>query len=252
MTEDLTRHEALRILALSDDAGPDAVKQAYRRLARAVHPDTGGDTEAFRDLQRAYERLLDTPAVARERRRTAHRAQPSRSQRAGHPPTQVWSDEAVDPCAIDWDATVTGRGPVPLDVHVVARSLARDHEGPVHPLTARSRGPRSPMNRWVHLADDFGAVLHVGPATERGRRGHDVELRVRANARKGRRTLETGELPADWVLTRGSSSTTALSVLPPSTEGRVTAQRAATALSEGLDRLGWPLAAWYAPADDLA
>lgn len=246
MGQELTRHEALRVLDLPPDAGPEAVKQAYRRLARTLHPDTGGDTEQFLQVQVAYERLAGSPAVARERRRASPRARPSRARRAGHPPTREWSDEEVDLSAVDWDATVRGRGTVPLDTHAVARALARPHGGPVRPLTARSRAPGSPTNRWVHLVADLGASLHVGPATTRGRPHHDVELEVRSGARKGRRVLETGDLPGDWVLTRGSSATIVTTVLPPSTDRRATAQRAAEQLARGLDRLGWPLQDWYA------
>lgn len=34
------------------------IKNAYRRLAKVYHPDVGGDAEAFRKLQEAYEEML--------------------------------------------------------------------------------------------------------------------------------------------------------------------------------------------------
>jgi len=52
------RKEAFRTLGLNADADEDAVKQAYREKVKEVHPDTdGGDEEAFKKVNRAYERL---------------------------------------------------------------------------------------------------------------------------------------------------------------------------------------------------
>jgi hypothetical protein len=68
---DLSRREALLLLELAEDASADDVKRAYRRLARALHPDanpTAGADE-LRDLERrfadvvaAYRRLSAPPA----------------------------------------------------------------------------------------------------------------------------------------------------------------------------------------------
>jgi curved DNA-binding protein CbpA len=35
------------------------VKRAYRRLAKARHPDLGGDPQAFHRLEAAYRLLMD-------------------------------------------------------------------------------------------------------------------------------------------------------------------------------------------------
>ena len=52
---------ALDVLELESDAGFEEVKAAYRRLAKANHPDTApGDAEAatrFHAIQAAYEVL---------------------------------------------------------------------------------------------------------------------------------------------------------------------------------------------------
>lgn len=252
MAEQLSRREALRILALPGDADHDAVKQAYRRLARTTHPDAGGDPEQFRTLQRAYDRLIDSPSAARERRRTPPRTRPSRQRRHAHSPTQLYADPPVDVTRLDWEPRETGEGLSALDHDTVARAVVRPHPGPVHPLTARSRGPRSLLNRWLQvLADDLIATLEVRAASSRGRPGHDVELRLQVRSRKHRRRVEATRWPADWVLTRGSSSTTVVRVLAPSTDRRATAAHAAGVLREGLDRLGWPLSSWYVPAEEL-
>ncbi|MDQ0559760.1 curved DNA-binding protein CbpA [Rhizobium mesoamericanum] len=47
------------ILGVRRDATDDQVKAAYRRRAKATHPDSGGDPEAFSRVQKAYELLLD-------------------------------------------------------------------------------------------------------------------------------------------------------------------------------------------------
>lgn len=46
-------------LGVDKDATPDAIKQAYRRLASQHHPDRGGNTAKFQELQQAYSTLSD-------------------------------------------------------------------------------------------------------------------------------------------------------------------------------------------------
>jgi len=54
---DPRRLAALQLLGLEMGASPRAIKRAYWRLAKAHHPDLGGDPEAFHRLEAAY-RLL--------------------------------------------------------------------------------------------------------------------------------------------------------------------------------------------------
>jgi hypothetical protein len=53
------RLAALQLLGLPEGASIASIKRAYRRLAKAHHPDLGGDVEAFHRLERAYRLLVD-------------------------------------------------------------------------------------------------------------------------------------------------------------------------------------------------
>jgi DnaJ-domain-containing protein 1 len=64
---DPRRRAALRMLGIDDAADPDDVKRAYRRLARALHPDLQPDADAerrrtlerrFAEVTAAYEMLV--------------------------------------------------------------------------------------------------------------------------------------------------------------------------------------------------
>ncbi len=52
------RAEALILLELSHGASLAAVKAAHRRLVKCHHPDMGGDAEAFRRINAAYQLLI--------------------------------------------------------------------------------------------------------------------------------------------------------------------------------------------------
>jgi hypothetical protein len=55
------RRAALAELGLEPGASPQAIRRAYRRLAKAHHPDLGGDVAAFHRLDAAYRLLLGSP-----------------------------------------------------------------------------------------------------------------------------------------------------------------------------------------------
>jgi DnaJ-class molecular chaperone len=47
-------------LGVSDKATAEEIKRAYRKLASQHHPDKGGDTKQFQEIQTAYDTLSDT------------------------------------------------------------------------------------------------------------------------------------------------------------------------------------------------
>ena len=47
------------LLGVSKTASQDEIKKAFRKLALKMHPDRGGDTEKFQELNKAYEVLSD-------------------------------------------------------------------------------------------------------------------------------------------------------------------------------------------------
>ncbi len=47
-----------QILGVPKRAGVEEIKSAFRRAAKATHPDHGGDTAAFRRVREAYEEAM--------------------------------------------------------------------------------------------------------------------------------------------------------------------------------------------------
>jgi len=52
----MTHYETLGV---SESADADEIKRAYRKLASQHHPDKGGDTQKFQEIQSAYDTLQD-------------------------------------------------------------------------------------------------------------------------------------------------------------------------------------------------
>ena len=52
----MTHYETLGV---PEKATPDEIKKAYRRLASQHHPDKGGDTKKFQEIQTAYDTISD-------------------------------------------------------------------------------------------------------------------------------------------------------------------------------------------------
>jgi hypothetical protein len=59
-----TREDALKVLGIKGDITAEAVKKAYRQLAKRHHPDVGGDAEQFRRVNEAYQLLMKSMEVS--------------------------------------------------------------------------------------------------------------------------------------------------------------------------------------------
>lgn len=235
MPEALSRHQALRELALGTTADHEDVKRAYRRLAREHHPDRGGDPDTFHRISRAFERLIDddvrpsTPTVARGR--------PSRTVVAE--PERVTADLA----SVDWATPPPAPG-TRLDRDRLVAALTDGTHTSLTTVTATSRSPGSRLNRFApHLAGHATALLTVGPdADDRGRAV--VAVQVRAWARRARRALDIADLRGHWTRIRGPSNTLLRSTFAPADDHQASAV-VATDRAEGLlVALGWGLPAW--------
>lgn len=56
---DINRVKAYRRLGLEPGADATTVRAAYRQKVKEVHPDRGGDEEAFKQVTEAYETLVE-------------------------------------------------------------------------------------------------------------------------------------------------------------------------------------------------
>lgn len=247
MTLPIDRREALAVLRLPPSAGTDDVKRAYRRLARVLHPDHGGDSERFHELRVAYEALLadGRPGSAP----AARRGTPSR-ERTDWSSTREEATEGVVLDSVRWDTPVVTGGTT-LDRDRLAVLLAHEHPAGVAgavmavvPVTATSRAPGSRLNRAAGLlSTDLTSQLTI--ATARDDRGRTVvATTLTTGNRRARRALDEVAVAGGWVRTRGSSSTTLRATATPGASRRATAVRTVDALESLLDRLDWPLATW--------
>ena len=55
----MSKRDYYEILGIAKDSSEDDIKKAYRKLASKYHPDKGGDTAKFQELQEAYDVISD-------------------------------------------------------------------------------------------------------------------------------------------------------------------------------------------------
>lgn len=81
------------VLGISVRAGPDEVRSAYRRAARAHHPDAGGDARAMTELNAAWHVLRDPGRRAAYDRLLARRPAAGQARTAPAPATEPDPDD---------------------------------------------------------------------------------------------------------------------------------------------------------------
>lgn len=223
MPERLTVAEARRILRVGPAVGAPELTRRYRRLARDRHPDAGGDPDAFHRLQAAYELL-------RAEDGGTARPEPVRRGATG---VDVAGPPAPDVSALDWDVP-TDRARMTRDRLAVRVAAA----APLAPVTARSRGPRSPLNPLVRLlSPDLSSSLQVVP-------GRVATVRLTVRQGRMRRRLLDASLPGAWSRVRENRLVTARLKLPTRPEPRRNAARVVGAALDLLGALEWPAGAW--------
>lgn len=57
------------ILGVSHDAENVVIESAYRALAKQYHPDAGGDSEKFKQVRKAYQKIISGETQAKENRK---------------------------------------------------------------------------------------------------------------------------------------------------------------------------------------
>lgn len=233
------RRAARAVLGLAPGADVAAVRAAYRRLARDLHPDRGGDPDAFDRVTRAYRVLADgdeaAPAIVPGR--------PSRAAAPSRPDRPADGLAPLDPDELATASAATAR----LDATLLARWLATPTSSvqPLRPFSATSRAPSARTNRVAHLLAETSTswlrVHLVEPDVVRAEL-HATGRRARAAVDALR--LDGAERGRGWTRRRGSSSTSVHQERVVGDEPRVTALAVAGEVVALLERLAWPLDQW--------
>ncbi len=86
----MTESDARKILGVKDNASPQAIKSAFRRLAKKHHPDMkGGSAVRFREVENAYSLLIN------RRRPSFTQSKPKEETGSSYKPTENFIDGTV-------------------------------------------------------------------------------------------------------------------------------------------------------------
>lgn len=109
------------LLGVHRDASSSEIRSAYRTLAKAMHPDSGGTAGAFRLLHEAYETLTDPDRrdsydadVVAVRVRVPAPPRQRRARKVGDDPDYLPTLPTLDPTTIGWWQSAAGTGRVTL------------------------------------------------------------------------------------------------------------------------------------------
>jgi hypothetical protein len=203
-----------RILGLARGASLDEVKRAYRRLAKANHPDAAGSgaLTRFLAIQAAYEQLVEGPAGPNRKSQPGASANPSRRASAADPDRAAATRRAYGGRARAWrpadgspgGARATGGGSAAR-----GRSTGPAEGGAPDPEGGRRRGKATlgstsydDANTGAVEPDWSGASWYgttsgtywtINPKEYADPRKHGPEYQARARRAAGARTEAGGD-----------------------------------------------------------
>ncbi|MEY3019040.1 MAG: DnaJ domain [Actinomycetota bacterium] len=227
-------------LGVGSDADEADLRRAFRALARAHHPDHGGDALRFDRARRAFALLTEASQPAPPR---VGAGRPSRRAREASAPPVSLEPAAIDPAGRA--AVLAGRRA--LEPTVLAGLLLTD-EGTIAPFRATSRAPGARTNRMAHaLAEGSTSRLAIALRPVEG--GTVLRTELVAVPRRARRALddlrlEGAERGRGWVRTRGSAMTRLHQDHAVEEGLRAAVVAAVEGLADLLSRLAWPLSDW--------
>jgi hypothetical protein len=166
------RKNPFAVLGVPADATGDAIKAAWRRLARQHHPDvTSGDPGAERranrtmaEINAAYQELRDP------QKRRLHRQAAAREARAnGTAPTRPGDGEPIvaSPPWADGNGTGRSRPVRPVTARIDTSALLRPRNAILHPLDRSPLPGLPPRPRGNVAHEPPRASTPTGPAVTR-------------------------------------------------------------------------------------
>lgn len=132
------------ILGVNKTASPEEIKRAYRRMASQHHPDKGGDTNRFQEIEQAYRVLSD----------------PAQRQQYDNPQPQFSG------------FNFNTNGGAPFDFQSIFDIFGTRFGHQPHPQTRQAR-----MSLWISLADvATGGARTISVGTNSGTVALEIEL----------------------------------------------------------------------------
>jgi len=127
--------DAYRVLGVAKDAPMGVIRRAFYKKALKLHPDKGGDKEAFQELQRAYDEIVS------EKRAQAQDCEPNDDGfDGGHSPMAKRQTQLENPVR-ESSGKVSTVVPDPTEVASAgAQAQAQEVSSELQPLEERSCG----------------------------------------------------------------------------------------------------------------
>jgi hypothetical protein len=182
------------VLGIPLDASSEAIKAAWRKLARQHHPDvTSGEPDEDVMARRATRRMAEINAAYHElrdpSRRRAHREAAARESRAGRSAGGAAAPGAGAPSAAPGSPPESGHGPAaqprperPVTARIDTTSLMRPRNAVLRPLGRSPLPGLPPRPRSAQSAEPPRASTPTGPTHRRPGPNMDNELPTLAKA----------------------------------------------------------------------